>query len=54
MRYAETSLFPENTFGRVNVLAPELGILQLVAGGNVDVMLSHELVVSSRCGTDVC
>lgn len=33
MRCAKTSLFTEGLFGRVNVLAPELGILLLAAGG---------------------
>lgn len=46
MQCAKTSLFTEGTFGRVNVLAPELAILLLLAGGHVDVMLNRELVAA--------
>lgn len=46
MRCAKISLFTEGTFGRVNVLAPERGVLLLAAGGNMDVMLNRELVAA--------
>ena len=51
-----TSLLTQSTFDRVNVLAPELCVLllEMGVGGSMDVMMSHELVVRSACGPDVC
>lgn len=52
MRCAKTSLFAQSTFDRV--LAPGLCVLLSEIGGSMDVMMSHELVVRSTCGPDVC